>query len=790
VTLDSAAEKTYRQRSEIVRAFGERGHARLEDEEPVVQVLAHALLGHGRLEVHVGGGEHTNVGVLQAAAAQPVIRPALEKLEQLRLRAERELGDLVEEERSSLRHFDLAADPTLRHCGVGAYVCAEELVLEERLRQRRTIDLDEPPRPATRREMHRIGEQRLASSGGAGQKDMHIERGREAKSIDDVPERATPPEHAGERIRACDAGSTLAREARQSAPPKQTLCRCGEGEREELDVGPYAAIEDAEVLGPRRALEIEDADGSIATDWDAEDGLQPVALDALELPEAGVLGGVRGDHRLAGGDRLADDAARHELRDFGHSLARASSCGDAGGVATVVAHDLDDSLPCPHAVHEDTDRIVEQLVQAIVAAQADQRAIEVPIANGLCVLCLHGGELTGKARDEGGGEVALTGEARDSYLQACRAEALAYIRGLIPEGDHSHPAYRTVLEYPLRAAKGLRPALAIASCRALGGGLSAVTPTAAVLELLHNAFLVHDDVEDGSEMRRHEPTLSAQLGVPIAVHTGDTMLSLALGPLLDNMRLLDMGRALRILDLVSTMLRRTVEGQGVELTWIAEKRWDITPAEYVEMVTLKTAWYTFVAPLVCGALAADASSEICEDLKAFGIELGIAFQIRDDTLNLLARENDTGKESSGDLWEGKRTLILSHFFATASEAQRSFAKDVLARTRPVPVDHDPGAIHLDRALASLAAEGRLDPAQVESVRTAFAWQRARGFKTAPEIARLRGMLSPAIKEASSVAEDFARRAKTRWASLRPLMSDSTHRDMIESILDYTIARES
>jgi geranylgeranyl diphosphate synthase, type II len=386
--------------------------------------------------------------------------------------------------------------------------------------------------------------------------------------------------------------------------------------------------------------------------------------------------------------------------------------------------------------------------------------------------------------------LGLTADDRDAYLQACRAEALAFIRGLIPEEHRRHPAYRTVLEYPLRAAKGLRPALAIASCRALGGGLSAVTPTAAVIELLHNAFLVHDDVEDGSEMRRHEPTLSMQLGVPIAVHAGDTMLSLALGPLLDNMRLLDMGRALRILDLVSTMLRRTVEGQGVELTWIAEHRWDITPAEYVEMVTLKTAWYTFVAPLVGGALVADAPSDVCEALKGFGIDLGVAFQIRDDTLNLLGPDSATGKESWGDLWEGKRTLILSAFFATASEDQRRFAKDLLERARPVSVEHDPGALHLDRALLSLASEGVIDTAQVDRVREAFARQRARGFKTGPEIARLRGMLGPAIDEASRVAEDFARRARNRWASIRPSMSDSTHCDLIESILDYTIARES
>jgi geranylgeranyl diphosphate synthase type II len=336
----------------------------------------------------------------------------------------------------------------------------------------------------------------------------------------------------------------------------------------------------------------------------------------------------------------------------------------------------------------------------------------------------------------------------------------------------------------------LRPALAIASCRALGGGLSAVAPTAAALELLHNAFLVHDDIEDGSEMRRHAPTLSMQLGVPRAVHAGDTMLSLSLGPLLDNMRLLDMGRALRILDLVSTVLRRTVEGQGLELTWIADGRWDITPGEYVEMVTLKTAWYSFVAPLVGGALAADAPAQVCEALKGFGVDLGVAFQIRDDTLNLLASEDATGKESWGDLWEGKRTLILSAFFATASEDDRRFARDLLARSRPPTSPREPATVHLGRALESLASEGVLDAAQVGHVRTRFERERARGFKTASEVARLRCMLGPAIAEASRVAEDFARRAADRWATIRPAMSESTHRDVIESILDYTVARGS
>ena len=84
--------------------------------------------------------------------------------------------------------------------------------------------------------------------------------------------------------------------------------------------------------------------------------------------------------------------------------------------------------------------------------------------------------------------------------------------------------FNLMLDYPLRDAKALRPALCIATCRALGGQLEEVLPSAAVLEFFHNAFLIHDDIEDQSELRRGAPTLHYAHGVPIAVNVGDAML--------------------------------------------------------------------------------------------------------------------------------------------------------------------------------------------------------------------------------------------------------------------------
>lgn len=133
--------------------------------------------------------------------------------------------------------------------------------------------------------------------------------------------------------------------------------------------------------------------------------------------------------------------------------------------------------------------------------------------------------------------------------------------------------YSLMLDYPLRHAKGLRPALCIATSRALGTTLEAVVPSAAAFELLHNAFLIHDDVEDESLYRRGEPTLQRQVGVPVAVNVADGMFALALTPLLENTEVIGLGPALDVLERISRAILITVEGQATELMWVRDNRW-------------------------------------------------------------------------------------------------------------------------------------------------------------------------------------------------------------------------
>ena len=271
----------------------------------------------------------------------------------------------------------------------------------------------------------------------------------------------------------------------------------------------------------------------------------------------------------------------------------------------------------------------------------------------------------------------------DDYLALCKEACDGEINRLYgPDERASNGLYDLILDYPLRGGKALRPALSIATCLGLGGHLEAILPTAATLELYHNAFLIHDDIEDESWWRRGKPTLHIDHGVPIAVNVGDAMLSLSLQPLLDNVERVGLGPALRILRAVAKMTRLTVDGQALELEWVRSNTWRLDDADYLKMVELKTSWYTFITPLQAGAIAAGAGPERLAPLESLGRHLGAAFQITDDLLNLRADPEEYGKEIGGDLWEGKRTLMLLHTLRCAEPNDRDRAVQILSKRRP------------------------------------------------------------------------------------------------------------
>jgi geranylgeranyl diphosphate synthase type II len=241
--------------------------------------------------------------------------------------------------------------------------------------------------------------------------------------------------------------------------------------------------------------------------------------------------------------------------------------------------------------------------------------------------------------------------------------------------------YSLVADYPRRGGRMLRPSLCIAAARAFGAEPEEAVRSAVALELLHNAFLVHDDVEDDSEERRGRPTLHAMHGVPVAVNVGDALTLLGLRALLDNRGTLGPWLAMRVLEEGERMARESVEGQATELGWRQDNALSLSDADYLRMVLKKTCWYTTIFPIRVGVLIATRGAADLERYLRIGFFLGAAFQIEDDLLNLEGDQDRYGKEIDGDIWEGKRTLMLIHLLRQASSEERARLASFLVTPR-------------------------------------------------------------------------------------------------------------
>lgn len=241
--------------------------------------------------------------------------------------------------------------------------------------------------------------------------------------------------------------------------------------------------------------------------------------------------------------------------------------------------------------------------------------------------------------------------------------------------------YRMMRDYPSRPAKGLRPFICVTACRAMGGREGDALLTAACVELFQHWVLVHDDIEDGSELRRGEPTLHKKYGDGLALNAGDALHARMWGALLENERALGTARTIRILEEFSRMVDETTEGQAIELAWVRDGRWDLEESDYEEMCMRKTSWYTIASPCRLGAIVAGAEEGDLERLREFGMKLGVGFQIQDDTLNLVGDPLRYGKASTDDILEGKRTLMLIRVFGSASEEERARLVQTMAKRR-------------------------------------------------------------------------------------------------------------
>ncbi len=270
------------------------------------------------------------------------------------------------------------------------------------------------------------------------------------------------------------------------------------------------------------------------------------------------------------------------------------------------------------------------------------------------------------------------------YGDATRASLFDYL----PTTEPRRYLYDLVGDYPRRGGRAFRPSLCIATARAFGTPLEMALRTAVSIELIHNAMLIHDDIEDESEQRRGKPTMHVNEGVPIAINVGDMLSLLAMRPLLDNRHMLGPDLSLRILEETERMARESAEGQALELGWRRDNVIDVAEADYLLMVLKKTCWLATIHPSRMGSLIGARGAVDLDRCIRFGFFLGAAFQIQDDLLNLEGDSTAYGKELGGDIREGKRTLMLIHLLEKATDAERNRLRSMLSQPRDARSDGD------------------------------------------------------------------------------------------------------
>lgn len=215
-----------------------------------------------------------------------------------------------------------------------------------------------------------------------------------------------------------------------------------------------------------------------------------------------------------------------------------------------------------------------------------------------------------------------------------------------------HPAHLyEPISYTLQlGGKRLRPLFVMASCQMFGGDLNDAINPAIGLELFHNFTLLHDDIMDNAPLRRGKPTVFKKWDPNIAILSGDTLFAIS-----NRYMLRTHAQAIPLLmDLFTQTAIEVCEGQQLDMDFEAQEV--VSIPDYIEMIRLKTA-VLLAASLKTGAIVAHASQPDCSAIQAFGQYVGLAFQLKDDLLDVYGSADKFGKRTGGDIIEGKKTYL-------------------------------------------------------------------------------------------------------------------------------------
>lgn len=250
-------------------------------------------------------------------------------------------------------------------------------------------------------------------------------------------------------------------------------------------------------------------------------------------------------------------------------------------------------------------------------------------------------------------------------LERHKSPVESFLEKHLPRRGDPKEFYESVWELIDRGGKRFRPALTLLSCKAVGGNPKNAVPAAAAVELLHNMTLVHDDIEDESELRRGKPCIHVLYGVPTAINAGDAML----------IKVFDIASRGPLPEITRLEIVQAVAKRAYDITWGQAYEFylrstpNFSENDVIRVLQSKTGALVALAT-ESGAIAGGATSREFKALSKFGEEIGIGFQVIDDVLNVSGDVSQYGKEIGGDIREGKRTIMAAHVVERAGPAEK------------------------------------------------------------------------------------------------------------------------
>lgn len=252
-----------------------------------------------------------------------------------------------------------------------------------------------------------------------------------------------------------------------------------------------------------------------------------------------------------------------------------------------------------------------------------------------------------------------------NIVEAYKEDFLNYLNEKISVSDPVN-LYDPIYYILKIGGKRLRPILTLMTCELAGGNVKDAYDAALAIELFHNFTLIHDDIMDSAPIRRGVETVHEKWDINTGILSGDAMMILS-------SQCFEAYEPIKFKLLVSLFNKTALEVcEGQQLDVDFETRIDVSIEEYVKMITYKTS-VLVAAAMKMGAIVANANANFIEKIYAFGLNLGIAFQLQDDFLDTYGDENTFGKQIGGDILENKKTFLYLKAIEVCSDTD----KDIL-----------------------------------------------------------------------------------------------------------------